>query len=99
MTHFYELYKRVPRARRKTLAKFIHELKCLCGRKYHACVVEMLEDCDEDYVFIEAQKIMGDEYTKFVDDVTELCDSYSIPRNNICDMDFQLEISLYTDMY
>lgn len=97
MTHFYELWKRVSRARRRELAKFIHELKKLSGRKYHCCVVEMLEDCDEDYIFIERGKLKQDDYNKLVEDVTELCDRFAIPRNNICDMDFQLEISLYTD--
>jgi len=96
-THFYELFKRVSRARRKTIAKFIHELKKLSGRKYHCYVGEMLEDCDEDYVYIERGKLSQDDYEKLVDEVTELCDTYSIPRNNICDMDYQLEISLYTD--
>lgn len=97
MTHFYELWKRVPRTRRKQLAKFIHELKKLCGRGYHVAVVEMLEDCDEDYIFVERGKLSQDNYTKLVDDVTELCDSFAIPRSNICDMDYQLEINLYTD--
>lgn len=96
-THFYELFKRVSRARRKTIAKFIHELKKLSGRKYHCYVGEMLEDCDEDYVYIERGKLSQDDYVKLVDEVTQLCDDYSIPRNNICDMDYQLEISLYTD--
>jgi hypothetical protein len=97
MTHFYELYKRVSRARRKELAKFIHKLKCICGRNYHCYVGEMLEDCDEDYVYVDRGSLTQDDYSKLVDDVTELCDTFGITRCNICDMDYQLEISLYTD--
>ena len=95
--HFYELFKRVPRARRKFLASFIHELKKLCGRKYHVAVCEMLENCCEDYVFVERGNLSQDDYVELVKEVAELCDNYSIPNNNICDLGFQLEISLYTD--
>ena len=95
--HFYELFKRVPRARRKFLASFIHELKKLCGRKYHVAVCEMLENCCEDYVFVERGNLSQDDYVKLIGEVVELCDKYSIHCNNICDLGFQLEISLYTD--
>jgi len=92
-THFYELYKRVPRARRKRLAKFIHELKKLSGRKYHCNVIEMLEGCDEDYLSIETTKLSISEENTFEEELNNLCDEYSIPRQNV---EYDME-PLYTD--
>ena len=94
--HFYEFYKRVSRSRRKELAKFVHELKKLCGRKYHAHVVEMLENCDEDYVFVECDTTKDN--TSLMEDIEALCYEYGIPNRNIVDMCSQIEISLYTDV-
>ena len=96
MTHFYELYKGVCRGRRKVLAKFIHELKKLCGCKYHVHVVEMLEECDEDYLFIDIEKL--NDYGPIENEITLLCDFYCIPRNNILLNNGVIEISLYTDV-
>ena len=83
MTHFYELYKRVPRARRKELAKFIHELKCMCGRKYHVHVLEMLENCEEDYLSIDTTKLVGEVGNEFEKELLDLADEYAIPRKKI----------------
>lgn len=96
-THYYELYKRVPRRRRRELASFIHDLKCLCGRKYHLAVGEMLEDCDEDYVYVECENLSVETAESLVDDITKLCEKYSIPTNNMTDIYDTIEISLYTD--
>lgn len=92
-THFYELYKRVPRARRKSLAKFIHEVKKLSGRKYHCNVIEMLEDCDEDYLSIETTKLSAAEENAFEEELWALADSYHLPRTNI---EYDME-PYYTD--
>lgn len=86
-----DLYGLVSYRRRRMLSTFIHELKKLCGRKYHACIVEMLEDCDEDYVFVARKS------DEMYNDVVALCDEYGIPRSNIVNMDYQIEIALYTD--
>jgi hypothetical protein len=94
--HFYEFYKRVSRSRRKELAKFVHELKKLCGRKYHTCVVEMLENCNEDYVFVECDTTKDN--TSLMEDINGLCNEYGIPMRNVVDMCSQIEISLYTDV-
>jgi len=96
-THYYELYKRVPRRRRRKLASFIHDLKCLCGRKYHLAVGEMLENCDEDYVYVECENISVETAELLADDITKLCEKYSIPSNNMSDIYDTIEISLYTD--
>ena len=77
-THFYELYKRVPRARRKSIAKFIHEVKKLSGRKYHCYVLEMLEDCDEDYLSIDVTKLDMETEEQFENELMELVDEYGI---------------------
>jgi hypothetical protein len=94
--HFYEFYKRVSRSRRKELAKFVHELKKLCGRKYRTHVVEMLENCDEDYVFVECDTTKDN--TSLMEDIKALCYEYGIPMRNVVDMCSQIEISLYTDV-
>lgn len=103
-THFYELYKRVPRARRKSIAKFIHEVKKLSGRKYHCDVLEMLEDCDEDYLSINVTKLDMETEEQFENELMELVDEYGIPRRNVR-LDYEpyysnekgYVISLYTD--
>ena len=94
--HFYEFYKRVSRSRRKELAEFLYKLKRLCGGKYHAHVVEMLENCDEDYVFVECDTTKDN--TSLMEDINGLCNKYGIPMRNVGDMCSQIEISLYTDV-
>lgn len=104
MTHFYELYKRVNRSRRRELAKFIHELKVLCGRKYHCHVLEMLENCDEDYLSIDTTKLDIETEEQFEKELMNLTDKYAIPRRNVI-FDFEpyytdergYVINLYTD--
>lgn len=100
-THFYQLYKRVPRARRKSLAKFIHEVKKLSGRKYHCHVLEMLE---EDYLSIDITKLDLATEEAFEGELLLLGDEYKIPRKNIrldCEPYYTNEkgfvIDLYTD--
>ena len=103
-THFYELYKRVSRARRKEIVKFIHEVKKLSGRKYHCFVLEMLENCDEDYLSIDVTKLDLATEEAFEGELLELADEYGIPRRNIR-LDYEpyytdekgYVISLYTD--
>jgi hypothetical protein len=96
-THFYQLYKRVPRARRKELVTFIYKLKNFCGRGYHVHVSEMLEDCCEDYLWIEVKTDNG-WYDEVKQGVIDLCDRYGIPRSNIMvNPDGSIEVSLYTD--
>lgn len=104
MTRFYDFYKRVPRYRRKELAKFVHELKKLCGRKFHVHVLEMLENCDEDYVSVDTTKLDFDMEALLQDKVLELMDEYGIPRRNMreeCEYYFTDErgftIALYSD--
>ena len=96
-THFYELYKRVPRSRRKRLAQFIHRVKCLCGRTYHIALSEMLDQCVEDYLFIDSERLDEETASKLLTDVTALCDKYCIPREHIEDDDDRIVIFLYTD--
>lgn len=83
MTHFYDFYKRVPRQRRKRLAKFLHELKCLCGRKYHVHVLEMLENCEEDYLMIDTTNLPINDEIKLTTEIIGLMDKYFIPRGNL----------------
>lgn len=99
MTHYYELYKRVSRSRRRELASFIHEMKKLMGGKYHLHVVEVLEDCDEDYIFVD--EVADDmDYEVIKSEVLALVDKYGIARRNVDFYDNQPEeitIHLYSD--
>lgn len=91
-THFYQLWKRVPRARRKELAKFIHRFKCLCGRKYHLHVTERLEgDIDLendgtthawDNLSIDVAHVPCEQFDKLYGDIIRLMDEFGIPRKN-----------------
>ena len=93
--HFYELWKRIPRRRRRALVSFIYELKKQMGGKHHVHVGEMLENCEEDYLFIEVDNT-NEKFNEILNDVYALCDKHSIPRNNVF-IDGNIEIGLYTD--
>jgi hypothetical protein len=90
------LYHGVRYNRRKQLSRFIHELKKLSGRKYHKQVVEMLEECNEDYVFINVKSENVPD--GLMDEVIALCDKFRIPRQNVCQWDEFIDIHLYTDI-
>ncbi len=110
-THFYHLWKRVPRARRKELAKFIHRFKCLCGHKYHLHVTERLDgDIDLgndgtthafDNVSIEFGKGACGDIDTLLNDINALIDEFGIPRKNLIHkIDWcgeYIMIYLYTD--
>jgi hypothetical protein len=56
----------------------------------------MLENCDEDYVFVECDTTKDN--TSLMEDINGLCNEYGIPMRNVVDMCSQIEISLYTDV-
>ena len=82
MTHFYQLWKRVPRSRRKNLARFIHELKKL-ATKYNCLVIERLGNRHEDYVYIDIRSLSDEQQNELREKVWELGDTWWVPRFNI----------------
>lgn len=103
MTHFYQLWKRVPRSRRKELAKFIHELKKLASANNECLVVERLGNREEDHVYIDINDLTSEQQNALRDKVWALGDKFGIPRHNIefeRDDDWDIPIIicfLYTD--
>ena len=103
MTRFYQLWKRVPRERRKELAKFIHELKKLASRNNELIVVERLGKREKDYVYIDVSDIPIAKAISLLEPIRLLGDEFSIPRNNIRygeneDCGFAIICDLYTDL-
>ena len=104
MTRFYQLWKRVPRIRRKELAKFIHELKKLASANNECLVVERLGKREEDYVYIDISDLTDEQATALRAKVWELGDRFRLPRFNIeFERDEDLDIPiivcfLYTDL-
>ena len=92
MTHFYELWKRIPRERRRELATFIHRLKCLCGRKYHLRVLTNLDsithldgiDCVryDNVCVCGVEKLDAAAFINLQKGIIELMDKFGIPRRN-----------------
>jgi hypothetical protein len=83
MTRFYQLWKRVPRERRKALAKFIHELKKLASATNECIVVERLGNRANDYVYVEVDNLSTDERATLLANIRELGDTFALPRTNI----------------
>lgn len=75
MTHSYQFESNLPRSRKKLNARFVHHLKCLCGRKYHLYVSETFGD-DEfgDSVCVCVPK----DNTTIKGEIMSLCESFGI---------------------
>ena len=103
MTRFYQLWKRVPRERRKALAKFIHELKKLASSTNECIVMERLGNRANDYVYVDVENLSADARATLLNGIRELADTYSMPRTNIvsaCHPTYGTPIitcNLYTD--
>ena len=66
MTRPRDLYHRISYNKRRAICDFIHAFKCMCGRKYHLHVTEVLEDCDEDYIAVfDLDKLSQVDYLQF----------------------------------
>ena len=79
MTRARDLYHRISYNKRRAICDFIHAFKCMCGRKYHLHVTEVLEDCDEDYIAVfDLDKLSQVDYLQFTNDVYKMCEKHNI---------------------
>ena len=79
MTRPRDLYHRISYNKRRAICDFIHAFKCMCGRKYHLHVTEILWDCDEDYVAVfDLDKLSQVDYLQFVNDVYRMCKKHNM---------------------
>ena len=79
MTRPRDLYHRISYNKRRAICDFIHAFKCMCGRKYHLHVTEVLEDCDEDYIAVfDLDKLSQVDYLQFVNDVYRMCEKHNM---------------------
>ena len=96
-THFYELYKRVPRARRRVLANFIHELKKLSGRGFRSHVTESISQSENDFVSVNISNLGVLSKPLYLALFYLLVDECLIPRGNVDETEDTITIRLYTD--
>ena len=79
MTRARDLYHRISYNKRRAICDFIHAFKCMCGRKYHLHVTEVLEDCDEDYIAVfDLDKLSQVDYLQFTNDVYRMCEKHNM---------------------
>ena len=95
MTRANDLYHCISYNKRRAICDFIHAFKCMCGRKYHLHVTEVLEDCDEDYIAVfNLDKLSQVDYLQFTNDVYKMCE-----KHNIKDFTFFCSGDVYIYLY
>ena len=82
MTHSYQYISSLPHTRRKLNARFVHQLKKLCGGKYGIHVWEVFNDEDlGDYAYIFVANSEVSE--TILSDAKLLCSRYGIGSDYI----------------
>lgn len=79
MTRANDLYHCISYDKRRAICDFIHAFKCMCGRKYHLHVTEVLKDCYEDCLTVfDLDKLSQIDYLQFINDVYKMCEKHNI---------------------
>ena len=82
MTHSYQYISSLPKTRRKLNARFVHQLKKLCGGLYGIHVYEVFGDEDlGDYAYIFVAN--GTIAEAILESVKSLCSRYGIGSDYI----------------
>jgi hypothetical protein len=80
MTHYYQYTTSLPRTRRKLNARFVHQLKKLCGKCFYLHVSEVFADEEMgDMVFIKVDRTA----TEIKEMILSLCSRYGIGNDYI----------------